>query len=82
VNCVFETGNPGGRNLGMIKMYPVKIEAYSEIDDPVFQVEAFDEVCSTLKIDSVVDALSWPDISAAILRALIYIEKGFDNEAF
>lgn len=52
------------------RVYPTKIEIYDETKDLAAKVEAFDEVASTIEIKTVVSPDSWPELEAAIRRAL------------
>lgn len=58
-----------------MKVYPTKFEAYDEATkDALFQVEAFDEACATVKIDTVVNVESWDEISSEIRKCLVAME--------
>ena len=60
-----------------IKLYPTKIEAVDEeISCGLFTLEGIDEVCCTLTIDTPVCKESWPEISQAVLRALVKYQEG------
>lgn len=52
-------------------IYPTRFEAYDDGRDPAFSVEAFDECCATVKIDTVVTVASWEEISAGIRDCLV-----------
>ena len=54
----------------MIKVYPVKFEAYDDMQEPVFKLECMDEFAATLTVDTVISKESWPEISAAVQLAL------------
>lgn len=59
-----------------MKSYPVKFECYDE-SGGVFKLEAFDEVCANLTIDTVISKDSWPEISQEIQKCL---DQMFDDE--
>ena len=54
----------------MIKMYPIEIEAFDELDALIFKVTCFDEVTSHIDIKTLVSPSSWPEIAAKIGEAL------------
>ena len=56
-----------------MKMYPVKFECTDEVS-LLFTVEAFDEACATVEIKTVVNAVSWDEISAKVREALVLME--------
>lgn len=63
-----------------IEVYPVKFEAYDpEFKTGVFSIEAMDECCATVKIDTPVCDRSWPEISDKILECLVALRLGEDH---
>ena len=60
----------------MIEMYPVEFEAVDETGDLLFRVKNFDEVCSSVEINTPVTPESWKEIAAKVLEALEAIHKG------
>jgi hypothetical protein len=52
-----------------IELYPVKIEAYED-GEPMFKLEAFDEHCATLTVDTLVSHGNIDELFAAIKDGL------------
>lgn len=59
-----------------MKIYPVKFEAYDDIDDPAFKVENEDGNVATVTISTAVTVESWDEMSAAIRQCLIDMKLG------
>lgn len=55
----------------MIDVIPVKFEAYDDMNDGVFQVEAFDEAAATVTISTVVTVALWDEIAPLIRQCLL-----------
>lgn len=60
----------------MIKIHPVKCEAYDEDDNLVFTLNTFDSECHELTIKALVDAENWPRIAKAVSFTLAYMDAG------
>lgn len=59
-----------------IKTYPVKFEAYDEINEAIFKIEAEDDACASVEITSPVTVELWREISKAIEQCLIDMKLG------
>jgi len=59
----------------IIRLEPVKIEAYDESNDCVYSVECFDECSATITLHETTHTVeSWEEISASITDALRRLE--------
>lgn len=59
-----------------MKVYPVKFEAYDEIDDPLFKVENTDGICADITISGPMTLDLWDKVSVAIRQCLIDMKLG------
>jgi hypothetical protein len=57
-----------------VKAFPTKFEIYDDIKEAMASVEAQDECCAKVKIDALVSAKDWPDLSARIQECLVAME--------
>lgn len=64
----------------MIKVYPVKFEAYDDASESLlFSIEAFDGYTATVTISSLVDIETWDEVSAKIRGCLVQMRLGDDK---
>ena len=60
-----------------ITVYPVKIEAYDEINEPVFKLESVDECCASIEISMVITpGESLEELFEAIREGLALMKFG------
>jgi len=55
----------------MIEAFPTKFEIYDDAKNALATIEARDECCAEVKIDTWVNPQSWQEISAKILECLV-----------
>jgi hypothetical protein len=61
----------------MIKLVPEKIVGYNEVGEPIFTLECYDDQAARLCFhDDLVYPDSWPEIAAAVQRALHELYPG------
>lgn len=64
----------------MIKVFPTKVDAFDDDNEPVFSVATFDEFCATVKLTQPAYTVeSWRETAQAIEKALILLE--LENES-
>jgi hypothetical protein len=51
-------------------LFPTTIECYDDIEEPCFKLEAIDEFCASIEIETAVSKDSWPELSKAIQDSL------------
>lgn len=59
-----------------MKIYPVKFEAYDDIEELAFKVENVDGHCADVTISTSVTVELWDEMSAAIRQCLIDMKLG------
>lgn len=53
-----------------IKVFPVRFEAYDDIGEGAFKVEAFDDSCATIEIQTPVTLESWLELVPLVTKCI------------
>jgi hypothetical protein len=64
-----------------MKLMVTHVECYDEAtEDLIFKMEAFDDVCATLEIKTVVSGDAWAELAIKVAEALELMDMGKAKE--